>query len=666
CFLAHLITLLLFLDTFSSHAPHSQSYSLHYTSTAPRPLSIYLSHPLEQTMANDTQTPEGYAPFDLYPYNPSQAPAYAFLGLFAAAGIAHFIMMFPYRSAFPIPMVIGCGMEATAYWFRSRSHDNIRQTLPFLIQNLLVLVAPPFLAATIYMCLGRITRALKAQEISLISLRWITKLFVLIDVICFATQTAGAIMSGSEVIEEAKRGQTIIISGLVLQILAFALFIICVLTLQLRIHSNPPVQCIAGVVTHYRRYFIALYCTSGLFLIRNLVRIIEYKQGGDGPLLSNEAFLFTHQFGVWCDFSPQPPRPHASPDPRSESQPRGPGRPRSDWESWAEQIQCHAAESAIERSEHLNTMDLELFHNYMTKTANTLHDGTQPHLWSEGAPRVGFQHNCILKLILSLSSYHLAKLKPIDKPRYLLAAETHLTTALQPATVLISRLGGDNSPAAYLTSVLICFVALAKGPSPGNILLTNIEGHVSWLHLLRGVRSVVEVAGWSGIFSGVLAEYAPIPSGDITEDSTATDTALMVEGIEDWRSSLTDISHAINGTTEGKLKNAYEHELGALKSCFERTFGRRKNAALDAVGKLEDVIGWIYRLEDDYMEGLRQRDLIPMVILGHFCVLLRTVEVRHWFIHEWASHIMKEILAISQDSRQWLSWPISYLNLYIL
>lgn len=99
-------------------------------------------------------------------------------------------------------------------------------------------------------------------------------------------------MSGSEVIEEAKRGQTIIIAGLVLQIFAFALFIICVLTLQLRIRSNPPVQCLAGVITHYRRYLIALYCTSGLFLIRNLVRIVEYKQGGDGPLLSNEAFLY--------------------------------------------------------------------------------------------------------------------------------------------------------------------------------------------------------------------------------------------------------------------------------------------------------------------------------------------------------------------------------------
>ncbi|PCD46578.1 hypothetical protein AU210_001981 [Fusarium oxysporum f. sp. radicis-cucumerinum] len=570
-------------------------------------------------MANDTQTPEGYAPFDLYPYNPSQGPAYAFLGLFGAAGIAHFIMMFPYRAAFPIPMIIGCGMEAAAYWFRSRSHDNLRQTLPFLIQNLLVLVAPPFLAATIYMSLGRITRALKAQEASLISLRWITKLFVLVDLICFATQTAGAIMSGSEDLEEAKRGQTIIIGGLVLQILAFALFITCTLTLQLRLHSNPPVQCVAGVITHYRRYFIALYCTSGLFLIRNLVRIIEYKQGGDGPL--------------------------------------------SDWTSWAEQIRSHAADSAAESSGHLNTMDLELFHNWMTRTASTLGDGSsQSLLWSEGAPRVGFQHNCILKLILSLSSYHLARLKPIDGQRYSLIAETHLTAALQPAMMLISNLGGDNSPAAYLTSVLICFVALAKGPSPGNLLLTNIEGQVSWLHLLRGVRLVVESTGWSSIFSGMLAEYAPIPGDDTSEHSATTDPALMVDGTEDWRFSLNEISHLIAQLAEEKLGNAYDRELQALTACFERTFHKGQDAALDIVGKLQDVVGWVYRLGDDYMEGLRQRDLISTVILGHFCVLLRTVEAQFWFMHEWAAHIIGEILVISPNSRQWLSWPISYLN----
>ncbi|KAJ4089545.1 hypothetical protein NW769_013352 [Fusarium oxysporum] len=602
-------------------------------------------------MANDTQTPKGYAPFDLYPYNPSQGPAYAFLGLFGAAGIAHFIMMFPYRAAFPIPMIIGCGMEAAAYWFRSRSHDNLRQTLPFLIQNLLVLVAPPFLAATIYMSLGRITRALKAQEASLISLRWITKLFVLVDLICFATQTAGAIMSGSEDLEEAKRGQTIIIGGLVLQILAFALFITCTLTLQLRLRSNPPVQFVASAVTHYRRYFIALYCTSGLFLVRNLCDEVKPQCGK------------CVQFGVWCDYSPQPPASQASISPQPDNQSRRPGRPRSDWTSWAEQIRSHAAESAAESSGHLNTMDLELFHNYMTRTASTLGDGSsQSLLWSEGAPRVGFQHNCILKLILSLSSYHLARLKPIDGQRYSLIAETHLTAALQPAMMLISNLGGDNSPAAYLTSVLICFVALAKGPSPGNLLLTNIEGQVSWLHLLRGVRLVVESTGWSSIFSGMLAEYAPIPGDDTSEHSATTDPALMVGGIENWRSSLNGISHLIAQLAEEKLGNADDRELQALTACFERTFHKGQDAALDIVGKLQDVVGWVYRLGDDYMEGLRQRDLISTVILGHFCVLLRTVEAQFWFMHGWAAHIIGEILVISPNSRQWLSWPIAYVN----
>ncbi|QGI90661.1 hypothetical protein CEK26_001876 [Fusarium fujikuroi] len=358
-------------------------------------------------MTNNTQTPEGYAPFDLYPYNPSQGPAYASLGLFGAAGIAHFIMMFPYRSAFPIPMIIGCG-------------------------------TPPFLAATIYMSLGRITRA--------------------------------------------------------------------------------------------------------------------------------------------------------------------------------------------------------------------------------EAPRVGFQHNCILKFILSMSAFHLTWIKPIDEQRYSLIAETHLTAALQPAMILISNLGGDNGPAAYLTCVLICFIALAKGPSPGNLLLTDIKGQVSWLHLLRGVRLVVESTGWSSIFSGTLAQYAPLPSGDTLEHTAATNPNLMTDGIEDWRSSLNRISNLIAQLAEENMDNVYDRELQALTTCFERTFCKGQDAALDTVGRLLDVIGWVYRLGDDYMGGLRQIDLISTVILGHFCVLLRTVEAQYWFMHGWAAHVIGEILVISPNTRQWLSWPIAYLS----
>jgi hypothetical protein len=70
---------------------------------------FYSFHDYALAMANSTNTTEGYAPFDLYPYNPAQPPAFAFLGLFAAAGFLHIIFMFPYRAAFPIPMIIGSG-----------------------------------------------------------------------------------------------------------------------------------------------------------------------------------------------------------------------------------------------------------------------------------------------------------------------------------------------------------------------------------------------------------------------------------------------------------------------------------------------------------------------------------------------------------------------------
>lgn len=40
-------------------------------------------------------------------------------------------------------------METAAYFFHTRSHDDIRRTLPFLLQNLLLPAAPPFIAASV-------------------------------------------------------------------------------------------------------------------------------------------------------------------------------------------------------------------------------------------------------------------------------------------------------------------------------------------------------------------------------------------------------------------------------------------------------------------------------------------------------------------------------------
>lgn len=56
---------------------------------------------------------DGYADQELYPYNPSETAAYAFVAMFAIAGFLHLILMFPYRAWFPIPMIIGTASKIT-------------------------------------------------------------------------------------------------------------------------------------------------------------------------------------------------------------------------------------------------------------------------------------------------------------------------------------------------------------------------------------------------------------------------------------------------------------------------------------------------------------------------------------------------------------------------
>jgi hypothetical protein len=63
----------------------------------------------------DHNAPDGYAPFDLYPYNPAVAPAYAFCALFGIAALVHVATMFPYRIWFPLPLAFGCCSKYTTF-----------------------------------------------------------------------------------------------------------------------------------------------------------------------------------------------------------------------------------------------------------------------------------------------------------------------------------------------------------------------------------------------------------------------------------------------------------------------------------------------------------------------------------------------------------------------
>lgn len=158
-------------------------------------------------------------------------------------------------------------------------HNNPAARGPYIIQALLILLAPIFFAASVYMVLGRIVRRTKAEAYSMIRVTWLTKLFVGGDVFCFLLQAlGGGMLAGANTASEVSRGQDVILAGLVLQIIVFGFFVVVALVFHKRLRQRPTPTVDKGSF-RWERFMLMLYAVSTLITFRNLFRVIEYAMG---------------------------------------------------------------------------------------------------------------------------------------------------------------------------------------------------------------------------------------------------------------------------------------------------------------------------------------------------------------------------------------------------
>lgn len=101
--------------------------------------------------------------------------------------------------------------------------------------------------------------------------------------------SASSDSSGSN--NSVSTGQNVIIGGLFVQIIFFGFFLISALVFQRRLVSHPTA---GGLADHlpWRKHIYALHMSSVLVLVRSVVRVVEYVQGTDGFLMSNEVFIY--------------------------------------------------------------------------------------------------------------------------------------------------------------------------------------------------------------------------------------------------------------------------------------------------------------------------------------------------------------------------------------
>ncbi|KAF7587061.1 hypothetical protein BBP40_007818 [Aspergillus hancockii] len=242
----------------------------------------------------------------LWKYLPSIPAAAIFFILFLGMTVFHFWKLWKMRARFCLAFAIGGIFEVIGYGARAVAHDRTGKIMPYCIQNVFILLGPVLFAASIYMTLGRIIRRVRAEQYSLIRVNWLTKVFVMGDVLSFVVQgsAAGLMASGTN----AKMGKNIVIAGLLIQVIMFGLFIVTSIIFQRRMHNHPTRQAFDGMIP-WKSYLYTLYAVSLLIMGRSIFRVIEYAMGQDGYLLSNEWSMYVFDsllmfavmviWGVW-------------------------------------------------------------------------------------------------------------------------------------------------------------------------------------------------------------------------------------------------------------------------------------------------------------------------------------------------------------------------------
>jgi hypothetical protein len=152
------------------------------------------------------------------------------------------------------------------------------------------------------MVLGRLIMLVRAEAYSPLRPTRLTKIFVLGDLLSFIIQIMGSGMLSNNF----NLGKTIILVGLVAQLICFGLFVTVAVLVWRRLAQDPTPMAKSldsrSTGNGWAGVMRVIFIASALIFIRSVFRLIEFTGDQDSPLQKSEAYLYvcdsTLMFGV--------------------------------------------------------------------------------------------------------------------------------------------------------------------------------------------------------------------------------------------------------------------------------------------------------------------------------------------------------------------------------
>jgi len=225
-----------------------------------------------------------------YGYDPTLAANVTFLVVFAISAAVHLFQMITFKKwVFGSLLAFGALLEAAGYSARVASSIDDLNNDAFLVQIVLLIIAPCFFSAAMFFFLGSLVKIF-GRKYSPLSARMYAIIFITCDIISLVIQAIGGGMAATAEQQQTStvNGTHIMVAGIDFQLASITAFVILTVWFGVRVIK-------AGIKIPTRVKIMAggLALSLICLYIRAIYRTIELAQGWTGVLITTQIYFYT-------------------------------------------------------------------------------------------------------------------------------------------------------------------------------------------------------------------------------------------------------------------------------------------------------------------------------------------------------------------------------------
>ncbi|KAG5809406.1 hypothetical protein H9Q74_001687 [Fusarium xylarioides] len=231
-------------------------------------------------------------------YQPNLPANAIFIGVFGLSMALHIFQGIKMKTwGFMASMMAGCILEIIGYIGRLVIHDNPFDFIGFLLQIIMITIAPVFFSAAIYVLLSQVINFVD-PNVSRFSPKYFYWIFIPSDIISLILQAVGGAVSVvSTAQDDVKTGEDISIAGLVFQVVTLLCFVALFIDYVIRASKSPARYHLTKPIL---TFLFFLFLSTIFILIRCGYRIAELNGGYFSAIFRDEGLYIALESCMMC------------------------------------------------------------------------------------------------------------------------------------------------------------------------------------------------------------------------------------------------------------------------------------------------------------------------------------------------------------------------------